>query len=298
MPEDYRALLADTGPGTLAGVLRLLAPGGPDGFDMQAEQSGHARPHPDAQLWGVFHSGETCWWLPIRDNPRRWLLVVVGTGRQQLNITTTDFLRRWADGHLDLPVLSLPPTPCGWMITPAGEPVPPAAAPAASRDPLAQLATIIGPGSAQVYNWPAIEQQMGIQLPADYKRIHEAYGPSVTVNGIFVEEPGDLLATHTKLADSIEMSLARTGRDTVYPEPGGLLLCLTTEGRDLVCWDTRNPDPDTWPLVNMDNGTVFSGSLTQLLIAELTSIGLDLTDSGLGDPDAWAWPIWGPDEPW
>jgi len=28
MPEDYRALLAGSGQGTLAGVLRLLAPGG------------------------------------------------------------------------------------------------------------------------------------------------------------------------------------------------------------------------------------------------------------------------------
>ena len=38
MPDDYRSLLAGSGPGTLAGVLRLLAPGGPEGFNMAAEQ--------------------------------------------------------------------------------------------------------------------------------------------------------------------------------------------------------------------------------------------------------------------
>ena len=70
MPEDYRALLAGSGPGTLAGVPRLLAPGGPDGFDLGAEERRHRRPHPDARLWGVFSSGETCWWLPIREDPR------------------------------------------------------------------------------------------------------------------------------------------------------------------------------------------------------------------------------------
>lgn len=37
MPDDYRSLLAESGPGTLAGVLRLLAPGGQEGFNMEAE---------------------------------------------------------------------------------------------------------------------------------------------------------------------------------------------------------------------------------------------------------------------
>jgi hypothetical protein len=41
MPEDYRALLAEHGPGTLAGALRLLAPEGPEGFDMHTERQRH-----------------------------------------------------------------------------------------------------------------------------------------------------------------------------------------------------------------------------------------------------------------
>jgi hypothetical protein len=74
-PEDYVALVSRTGPGTLAGVLRLLAPGCDDGsgrfdgFDIEAERRKHAPPHPEALLWGVCTSGETCWWLPFHDDP-------------------------------------------------------------------------------------------------------------------------------------------------------------------------------------------------------------------------------------
>jgi hypothetical protein len=39
MPDDYRMLLNETGAGTLAGVLRLLAPDGPAGFNMADERA-------------------------------------------------------------------------------------------------------------------------------------------------------------------------------------------------------------------------------------------------------------------
>jgi hypothetical protein len=70
-PADYRELLDATGPGTL-GVLRLLAPGGPDGFDLAAEHTAVAAAltdppaglHPDPpgmRLWGRMATGETLW---------------------------------------------------------------------------------------------------------------------------------------------------------------------------------------------------------------------------------------------
>ncbi|MBG6093173.1 hypothetical protein [Actinomadura viridis] len=82
---------------------------------------------------------------------------------------------------------------------------------------------------------------------------------------------------------------------TVHPEPGGLVYCGSTEGRDTLCWDTRDPDPDRWPVVS-DKG-IFP-ALTELLVAELTGTGLGLTHSGLGDPDGWAWPFRGPRGTW
>jgi len=42
---------------------------------------------------------------------------------------------------------------------------------------------------------------------------------------------------------------------------------------------------------------VFPGTLTELLVAEMTGTGPDLADFELGDPEEWAWPFWGPDRP-
>lgn len=313
-PEDYVALVSRTGPGTLAGVLRLLAPGCDDGsgrfdgFDIEAERRKHAPPHPEALLWGVCTSGETCWWLPFHDDPARWLVALAGRGHQQLNLTTTEFLDEWLDGRLDLPALSLPPVPRERTLTLAGHPV---GAPASEhaqerrRDPLAQLQTIIGPGNPAHYNWAAVERELGVpRLPTDYKRLYEAYGADeqIALNGIFIEHPHDLAAEHVGQTEFLEEtepaakdSTQAIHHYTVHPEPGGLLYCGSTEGRATLCWDTRDPDPDRWPVVNVGYGNVEEfGPLVDLLVAELTGIGLGLTDGSLGDPATWAWPIWGP----
>ncbi|MEV6860028.1 hypothetical protein AB0M44_03335 [Streptosporangium subroseum] len=319
-PEDYVALISQTGPGTLGGTLRLLAPGCDDGsgrfdgFDLETEQQRHRAPDEgeEARLWGVFSSGETCWWLPIHPDPARWLLVLVGAGHQQLNITTTEFLTEWLDGDLDLPVLSLPPVRRERILTPAGQgaaaPAPAAGpVPEVVRDPLAQLGTIIGPGTPRTYDWDAVEREVDVTgLPTDYKRLYEEYGPRFAVNGFFVAGPAEIASLHALHTNFLRKWCKDNGRPedadpgdhyTVYPEPGGLLFCGSTEGRDVLCWDTKNPDPSKWPIVNADYGgpEVFTGTLTELLVAELTGHnGLGMTSSELGDPDEWAWPIWGP----
>lgn len=308
LPEDYAALISQTGPGTLAGALRLLVPGcGDDGFDIEAEQRRRTPPHPQARLWGVFASGETCWWLPVDDDPARWLVALDGHGRQQLNLTTTEFLDEWLDGLLDLPVLSLPPVLRERTLIPSGHPVGPAI-PAQSqggtRDPLAQLQTIVGPGVPGTYDWEGIERQLGVPwLPADYKRLYETYcyGHWIVYNGIFVEHPHDLASRHTTQAEILrklaepkpEWGLEGRPRYPLHPEPGGLLYCGSTEGRDTLWWDTRDPDPDHWP-VKTDHDEEGAGTITELLVAELTGIGPGLTAFELGNPANWAWPFWGP----
>ncbi|WP_433146406.1 SMI1/KNR4 family protein [Actinomadura nitritigenes] len=314
-PDDYAALVSRTGPGTLAGVLRLLVPGCDGGFGMEAEQREHEPPHPEARLWGVLTGGETCWWLPFGDDPARWLVALDGHGQQQLNLTITEFLDEWLDGRLDLPVLALPPVPRERTFTRAGHPVAAPAEPVRGgvRDPLAQLRTIIGPGRPATardagYDWEAIEQELGVPaLPADYKRLYEVYGAGgrFAVNGIFVQAP-DGLAEHLaeyghyyrKWAENCRNPANPDRRYKGYPEPGGLLYCGSTEGRDTLCWDTAGPDPDRWPVVNLGYGDVVEfGPLTELLVAELTGVGLDMTDASLGDPAEWAWPFWGPRPP-
>jgi hypothetical protein len=228
LPTDYAELITRLGPGMLGGQLRLLAPGGPEGFDLDGEHARHA-----------------------------------------------DRLRSgWLDGGLDLPVLSQPPQRQERMLTAPGHP--PAshpAQPAASRDTVAQLETIIGSGEAHGYAWDRIESELGVPLPTDYKRLLESRGPAY-VNGIFLTNPARLVADHEIQAESLRDWWAErpASAGKVWPEPGGLLLCVTTEGREIVWWDTADPDPDRWTLtwdVEFSAHT-FAGTVTELLIADLT----------------------------
>lgn len=342
MPDDYRSLLAESGPGTLAGVLRLLAPGGPEGFNIEAGQEslltrqrslltlgedlgfweaddgygGHDdddRALTGARLWGVFTTGETCWWLPVREDPAEWLVFIAGHGWQQLNISTTEFLRRWTGGLLDLPVLAQGAVPREWHITPPGLPVAIPDVPDVARDPLAQLKTVVGSGLATPasFDWAAIEADLGRPLPPDYKLLHETYGSvtdggvpygrgTLVWNGINIPSPLALKKTHELHAEYGAFTPISEPPSPDFPAPDDLLLCCTTEGRDLLAWDTRNPDPARWPVVNMEfaGPIVFPGTLTELLVADLTGTGLGLAYSRPGDPAGWAYPFWGPDAPW
>lgn len=89
-----------------------------------------------------------------------------------------------------------------------------------------------------------------------------------------------------------------------FPAPGGPLLCLSSESRDQIAWDTRDPDPARWPVIDADRTfgdlgfTVFPGNLTELLVAAMTyGHGIRLGNSAPGDPAHWPWPFWGPDVP-
>ncbi|NDU74264.1 hypothetical protein GWI34_16715 [Actinomadura sp. DSM 109109] len=90
-----------------------------------------------------------------------------------------------------------------------------------------------------------------------------------------------------------EWGLEERPRYPLHPEPGGLLYCGSTEGRDTLWWDTRDPDPDHW-LVKTDHDEEGAGTITELLVAELTGTGPGLTAFELGNPTNWAWPYWGP----
>jgi hypothetical protein len=316
LPEDYVALIERVGPGTLAGTLRLLAPGAGAGFDIDTEHARHAErlrdrraagrrvvPAPLApapagmRLWGVFTSGETCWWLPADRTPSDWPLVLVdaeGVGWQRLERTTTQFLTRWLDGRLDLPVLSLPPLPLKRTLTAAGhQAAAPLRAPGAIRDALAQLQTIIGAApTPRTYDWEATEREVGVpRLPTDYKRLLRAHGSAVingflTIYGISIADPDELVSSHQWQAGYLRDWWTQHPRDAgrIHPEPGGLLLCATTEGRDILWWDTSRPNPDQWTItwdVEFDRHT-FAGTLTELLVADFTGrLDPPLTGAGL-----------------
>ncbi|MFD1547323.1 SMI1/KNR4 family protein [Nonomuraea guangzhouensis] len=296
VPDDYAALVGEYGVGRLAGVLRLLGPGAPEGFDLAAEEAvvserlrsrraagervvpSPIAPEPGGlRLWGVFDGGETCWWLPVSAESAEWPVVLLdadGLGWQRLPYGATGFLDRWLDGRLDLPVLSLSAVPRARVLFPPV--VDPAAstAPAeeAPRDVLAQLASIIGESrtGGHTYDWPGIERSLGLRLPRDYKRLFEVYG-SIGINGIMIGHPEELQGRHEEEVEYLGWE--EDEAMAVHPASGGLLWCANTEGRDCIWWDTGDPDPDRWTMVwdvEFDRRT-FPGTLIELVIADLTS---------------------------
>ncbi|WP_433515340.1 hypothetical protein ACQP2T_06800 [Nonomuraea sp. CA-143628] len=293
VPEDYAALVGQYGVGRLAGVLRLLAPGAPKGFDLDAEEAvvserlrsrraagervvpSPIAPEPGGlRLWGMFDGGETCWWLPVSGEPAEWPVVLVdadGLGWQRLPYSATGFLDRWLDGRLDLSVLSLSAVPRPRVLFPP-DVDPAAAVEEGPRDTLAQLATIIGEPrtSGYTYDWPAIERALGLRLPADYKRLFEVYG-AIGINGITIGHPEELQQQHEERVEYLDWE--EDTAMTVHPALGGLLWCANTEGRDTIWWDTSDPDPNRWTMVwDVEfNRHTFPGTLTELVIADLTS---------------------------
>ncbi|GLY50101.1 hypothetical protein [Lentzea sp. NBRC 102530] len=121
--------------------------------------------------------------------------------------------------------------------------------------------------SRHFFDWPAIETALGSALPSDYKRLVDGYG-HLALAGIFLVSPDDVPGEHAVQAEGIREFTTRP----LFPEPGGLLLCATTEGRAVVWWDTADPDPDRWTIVwdTEYQEQTFDGTLTQLLVADLT----------------------------
>ncbi|ATE54554.1 SMI1/KNR4 family protein [Actinosynnema pretiosum] len=125
------------------------------------------------------------------------------------------------------------------------------------------------------HDWTAVEERVGTRLPADYRRLADGYG-GLVVAGIFLVTPDDLPAVHEAHANSLRDHFAHRPdlARPVHPEPGGLLLCATTEGRDILWWDTTAPDPDRWSIVWDAEfaAHTFPGTLTELLVADLTGV--------------------------
>lgn len=270
-PADYRELLAATGPGTLGGVLRLLAPGGPNGFDLAAEHAAVAAAltdppaglHPDPpgmRLWGRMATGETLWWLPAWYTADRWPVVVIGTGWQRIDLPTTTFLAEWLDGHMDLPVLDPAASPTAVLWTPATDGVLPAPPPSnRRRDPFALLATLLGPPNPGEIDWTDTERELGRSLPTDFKRLVAGYGETV-LDGLSLGDPVEHTQWFTDMLDDDE--------EPPYP----VVMCGGTEGRDLIGWNATNPDPDAWTVVAKRAGKLepFDGTLTEFVVAVAT----------------------------
>lgn len=114
-------------------------------------------------------------------------------------------------------------------------------------------------------DWPAVEEWLGLRLPADYKRLADVWGPVAFGADCVIPTPcaqpedgddqdrfdyGDWLRDTHREARIDARALPEPQRPAVHPAPGGLLAWGTVRSIDTLFWDTSvSPDPDRWTVV-------------------------------------------------
>ncbi|MFH9355014.1 SMI1/KNR4 family protein [Kitasatospora sp. NPDC017646] len=112
-------------------------------------------------------------------------------------------------------------------------------------------------GCGEGIDWPTVEAELGLRLPADYKAFMAVYG-----GGGIDGEAGILLPAapaEDGLTDpgTIPEETANVryvweregGRAALDVSPLDLLAWGVTSGPDIMCWLTSGSDPDRWPVV-------------------------------------------------
>jgi hypothetical protein len=154
-------------------------------------------------------------------------------------------------------------------------------------DAVRRLAELAGvPMKAgRVFDWPAVERELGTRLPADYKMLAESF-PA----GWFRDFVGILPPVGTDREMSLvdyargELDALRELRESgeasfpyrLFPEPNGILPWGFVATGGIACWLTGPGDPDEWTVVlATEEGDYwddrFDGSASEFLISVVTA---------------------------
>jgi hypothetical protein len=127
---------------------------------------------------------------------------------------------------------------------------------------LDRLAELLGAGDARwVVDWRAVEAELGVGLPADYRAFVERFGAGWVNQELYVVVPSAPLSRFDLVAGNAGRAKARRllhQESSQYcpalprPPPGWLLVCGKTDTRASLYWRTDGLDPDTWPVVLYD----------------------------------------------
>ncbi|MEI7768003.1 MAG: SMI1/KNR4 family protein [Phycisphaerae bacterium] len=105
--------------------------------------------------------------------------------------------------------------------------------------------------------WSAVEQEVGTQLPDDYKAFIEQYGSGRISEFIWVLNPFSSNQFINVCGQMVALlgALAALARDfgvpcpyPLFPHSGGLLPFAVTDNGDVLYWVTHG-DPNTWRVV-------------------------------------------------
>jgi len=152
--------------------------------------------------------------------------------------------------------------------------------------------------------WAPIEAELGTELPPDYKDLVRLYGSGrffldwVGIYTPLCPSAGGRLIPEVYVVQQFFLEYAP--QFPMYPQPGGLLACGSTDTGEYILWLTRGPVSE-WPIVVWDHDPadgkeiqLFECSITDYLAGIVTgnipADGLELSDGELlfkPHPDPW-----------
>ncbi len=125
---------------------------------------------------------------------------------------------------------------------------------------LAEIAGVAAKESSRSFDWAAIEGDLGVRLPADYKLLAESF-PGGSFRGWvrvrLPERTGDDRPRLLSDFAAAELEALREFRETgecvfpfpLFPEPGGVLPWGWLDSPGVAYWLTGPGDPDEWPVI-------------------------------------------------
>ncbi|RSN60627.1 hypothetical protein DMH01_15130 [Amycolatopsis sp. WAC 04182] len=134
--------------------------------------------------------------------------------------------------------------------------------------------------------WTAVEQDLGVALPSDYKALLTRF-PGGVFRRIEIDSPvahDNAWATYKHTLDELLQILGDEDLEYLdnveyhlYPEPGGLLPWGSDGQGGTFCWITDSGDPDRWRIAyhdqSADQWREHPGPVTQLLYEILIDTG-------------------------
>jgi hypothetical protein len=283
LPDDYKRLVEIFPDGVFQGLVRVNRPGDHYesvreflGFyahqleDMHQFQAGGGAipypifPEPGGLLpWATGPRAEPLFWLTRGEDPNAWPVVAASYDLaewQEFAGSAGELLVEAVQGRFDASLFGIDLATGAASFTPiedemgGGTPPPALSSSGRTANEFVAVAGLIGPaaGAPPTTDWAAIEEFMGVRLPADYRSFVDTYGPG-TFGEIAVTAPGapDGLDLFALLRRVIEAARAPGAIRTVpiCPEPGGLIAWGETADGWTFSWSPGDPDPDRWSVV-------------------------------------------------
>lgn len=145
------------------------------------------------------------------------------------------------------------------------------------------LITAIPPPASPTYAfdgpWERIEAELGTPLPQDYKDLVRLYGGGGFMEYFIVNNPASPGPGGELIPEAYEVQklfVEHHPHLPMYPKPGGLLVCGSSDNGEYLFWLTRGPVSE-WPIVVWDHDCaqdkeleVFECDLTDFIAGVVT----------------------------